>query len=313
MTNKPTVLCTFIAGVLALLPLSALSDELMKWERIPLTIPLKTGTERVIFVDKNVRVGFPPALNNKLRVQSSGGAVYLKASEDFPLTRLHLQDVETGEVILLDILASPEGNDEPVKLIYQGEVKSLSSSSYASPPETASRRSGKSIPEQNNKEAPKKSSSQTPVPVLLTRYAAQSLYAPLRTIEAVAGIRPVNARLPKHITTLMPSEPVAVTPLASWGLDSRAVVALKLQNQSYRRVVLDPRILQGKFIAATFQHRYLGPKGQPEDTTTLYLVTDARPDMAFIPEPVPAPKSAKKSLMKQPGSKASGKEAIHAH
>ncbi len=34
--------------------------------------PLKVGQERVVFVDKNVRVGFPPALNGKLRVQSTG-------------------------------------------------------------------------------------------------------------------------------------------------------------------------------------------------------------------------------------------------
>ncbi|MFZ4216040.1 DUF3438 family protein, partial [Pantoea endophytica] len=68
---------------LSLLPVATMlsapahADKLMKWERVPLQIPLKTGQERVIFVDKNVRVGFPPALNGKLRVQSTGGAVYL--------------------------------------------------------------------------------------------------------------------------------------------------------------------------------------------------------------------------------------------
>jgi len=40
-----------------------------------------------------VRVGFPPALNGKLRVQSLGGAVYLKADSDFPQSRLQLQDM----------------------------------------------------------------------------------------------------------------------------------------------------------------------------------------------------------------------------
>ncbi len=47
----------------------------------------------------------------------------------------------------------------------------------------------------------------SPLPVLLTRYAAQSLYAPLRTLEPVAGIRPVVPPLPRQITTLYPSEP----------------------------------------------------------------------------------------------------------
>lgn len=78
---------------LLLLPLVSLiseparADEFMKWERIPLQIPLQVGLERVVFVDKNVRVGFPPALNGKLRVQSTGGAVYLKADSAFPQTR----------------------------------------------------------------------------------------------------------------------------------------------------------------------------------------------------------------------------------
>src|SRR3546814_1616516 len=33
------------------------------------------------------------------------------------------------------------------------------------------------------------------------------------------------------------------------------------------------RSLQGDFLTATFQHEALGPRGTPEDTTVLYLVT----------------------------------------
>lgn len=53
--------------------------ELMKWERIPLQVPLTVGQERIVFVDKNVKVGFPASLDGKLRIQISGGAVYLDA------------------------------------------------------------------------------------------------------------------------------------------------------------------------------------------------------------------------------------------
>ncbi|HAY4298193.1 TPA: TIGR03752 family integrating conjugative element protein [Escherichia coli] len=78
----------------------AKADEFMKWERIPLQIPLQVGLERVVFVDKNVRVGFPPALNGKLRVQSTGGAVYLKADSAFPQTRVQLNDVRDRQKTL---------------------------------------------------------------------------------------------------------------------------------------------------------------------------------------------------------------------
>lgn len=93
MSKNPHYRAGLMALSFALLPPAMLvsrpagADELMKWERIPLQIPLKVGQERVVFVDKNVRVGFPPALNGKLRVQSTGGAVYLKADSAFPQTR----------------------------------------------------------------------------------------------------------------------------------------------------------------------------------------------------------------------------------
>lgn len=36
---------------------------------------------------------------------------------------------------------------------------------------------------------------------------------------------------------------------------------------------LDPRQLQAKLFAATFQHAFLGPVGSAEDTTIAYLIT----------------------------------------
>ncbi|BBK10329.1 integrating conjugative element protein [Klebsiella quasipneumoniae] len=275
----------------------AKADEFMKWERIPLQIPLQVGLERVVFVDKNVRVGFPPALNGKLRVQSTGGAVYLKADSAFPQTRVQLQNVESGEVILLDVTAGEKGPSEPVRLVYSGEVNTVSSAA-----DTRRQAENSSIQpgsDDGTQAKRKKVQYSAPVPVLLTRYAAQSLYAPLRTVEAVPGIRPVNPHLPKRLTTLYPSEAITATPLAAWGVANRAVVAVRLQNTASRRIVLDPRALQGQFVAATFQHRWLGPVGTPEDTTTAYIVTGTRPESAFIAEPSPMRKvvhTAKKGV-----------------
>ncbi len=290
-----------LALSLSVLPLAAMftvpvaqAEELMKWERIPLQIPLAVGKERVLFADKNVRVGFPPALNGKLRVQSSGGAVYLKADSAFPPTRLQLQDVENGEVILLDVAASDKGSAEPVRIVYSGDVSSVSSSNDTSS-SSVGNSSGSAAPgaDDGTQAKRKKIKYNAPLPVVLTRYAAQSLYGPVRTVEAVPGIHPVNPHLPKRITTLYPSEPVAITPLGGWGIGSRNVVALKVQNTASRKITLDPRMLQGQFVTATFQHRYLGPVGTPEDTTTLYLVTAGRPDGAFVAEPSVVRKAVK--------------------
>lgn len=95
--------CLMWLCCLTALPVQAV--ELMKWERIPLSVPLHVGQERIIFVNRNVRAGVPPELKGKLRIQSAGGAVYLRPEARFPSTRLVLQDVENGAIILLDISA----------------------------------------------------------------------------------------------------------------------------------------------------------------------------------------------------------------
>lgn len=267
---------------------TAHADELMKWERIPLQVPLHVDQERLVFVDKNVRVGFPPELNGKLRVQSSGGVVYLKAGSPFPVTRLQLQNVENGELILLDVSASA-GKDslEAVRLVYSGEVSTATAS-------TATRVSGdgsaKSEPPQATT---RKKKPDVPYPVALTRYAAQNLYAPLRTVEPLPGVQAQTLRLPKTLTTLLPGEPVSVSPLVSWSVGGYSVVAVRVKNQRSGKVVLDPRALQGRFYSAAFQHRWIGPGGTPEDTTVLYLVTEGKPEAAFYPEPSPVVKGKK--------------------
>ena len=51
-----------------------------------------------------------------------------------------------------------------------------------------------------------------------------------------------------------------------------------------------------QFETATFQHRWLGRAGTPEDTTVVYLVIQGRPEGAFIAEPVTVlPKTARRT------------------
>lgn len=275
----------FLLSLACLAALPAQAVELVKWERIPLPVALHIGQERIVFVNRNVRVGFPPELKGKLRVQSTGGAVYLQPGAQFARTRLVLQDVENGEMILLDISAE-EGKNvlEPVSLVYQGEVSSSTGNSDVATTDSKTPTEG----ERQSTSKPKEKKTTTPLPVALTRYAAQSLYAPSRTIEPLPGVHSISLALPDKLTSLLPSESVEIKPLAAWGLQGYSVVALTLRNQRAEKVVLDPRRLQGNFYSATFQHRWLGASGTPEDTTTVYLVTKGRPDNAFLPEPVKA-------------------------
>ena len=243
--------------------------EILHWARLPLAVPLIVDRERVVFIDRNVRVGVPPGIADRLRVQSAGGAVYLRASGPISPTRLQLQDVESGALILLDIAAEPakEGQAalEPVRIV-EDETATAKYGSKGSAP-TGDADSDSSLADKPA------TSRETPIPVVLTRYAAQNLYAPLRTMEPVHGVARANLRRGLALDTLLPTLPVRARPLAAWRLDDHWVTAIQLTNTGGRWIDLDPRALQGDFVAATFQHANLGPSGQSTDTTVLYLVT----------------------------------------
>ncbi|MBO9356036.1 TIGR03749 family integrating conjugative element protein [Bordetella petrii] len=264
--------------------------EILRWERMPLAVPLKVGQERVVFIDKNVRVGVPASVGERLRVQSAGGAVYLRASEPIEPTRLQLQDADTGALILLDIAAEPpkdgEAELEPVRIVEGSNTPARAQDQAGT---RAARR-------------------ETPIAVVLTRFAAQNLYAPLRTVEPLPGVMRVYLRRDLDLGALMPALPVRAIALASWRLEDQWVTAVRLTNDSGGWVTLDPRLLQGDFLTATFQHEALGPRGAPEDTTVLYLVTRGRglaqsllpavnrfDPAAHLPQPEPEGKDGKEA------------------
>ncbi|MDQ0741199.1 TIGR03749 family integrating conjugative element protein [Pseudomonas sp. W4I3] len=236
---------------LTLWGVAAQAVELMHWERLPLAVPLVINQERVVFVDEDVRVGVPSTLTGKLRVQSTGGTLYLRASVAIAPTRLQLQSVATGEIILLDIAATPGDQPlEPVRILKNAQAQATEVESSAAPV-----------------------AQRTPIPIALTRYAAQSLYAPLRTVESLPGVRRVPLKLRTESPTLLPTENVSSTPIAAWRLGDYWVTAVKLRNRGSETLQLDPRQLQATLFAAAFQHVFLGPVGSAEDTTIAYLVT----------------------------------------
>ncbi|TRO24320.1 TIGR03749 family integrating conjugative element protein [Ectopseudomonas mendocina] len=234
------------------------ATELLRWEKLPLALPLVVDQERIVFVDRNVRVGVPASIGNRLRVQSAAGAIYLLAYEPIEPTRLQLQDADTGTVILLDIAAEPAQDGqpplEPVRILEAPpsatQIAADVGSAAATPPVRA-----------------------TPQPVILTRYAAQNLYAPLRTVEPVPGVMRATLRRDLPLDSLLPTLQVQAQALAAWRLDDLWVSAVRLRNSATHWLDLDPRALQGHFLTATFQHSTLGPNGTPDDTTVVYLVT----------------------------------------
>jgi len=249
----------YLLSAVLLLPIPlANAVEILRWERLPLAVPLQVGQERVVFIDRNVRVGLPASLQGKLRVQSAGGALYLLASESIAPSRLQLQDADDGTLILLDIAAEPAKAGQPAL-----EAVKIVEAERPAPREMVEASAPRPAPP-------------TPLPVALTRYAAQSLYAPLRTVEAVSGLGGVPLRGDLNLDSLLPELTLSYQALAAWRLEDLWVTAIRLRNRAPRWIELDPRQLQGDFVSATFQHPDLGPKGDATNTTVLYLVTRGR-------------------------------------
>jgi len=262
--NRYRRFCLSFSAVLTafalLLSTASQAVEILSWQRLPLSIDLAVGRERVIFLDKNVQVGMESHLVGKLRVQSAGGALYLLAHEPIEPSRLQVKVVESGELLLLDIATvsgkAAEQAIEPVRIV-DGALKQEDEQRREEKAQQAAQTLG------------------TPAPIALTRLAAQSLYAPLRTIEPLPGVVPVNLNnLPALLPNLLPTRPVQATPLLGFRLGPWQVTAVQLVNQSAHSFALDPRELAGRFYAATFQHQWLGEAGTPADTTVVYLITE---------------------------------------
>jgi len=239
------------------LSLAVHAVEILPWQRLPLSIELAVGQERVIFLDKNVQVGLPSHLADKLRVQSAAGTLYLLAHEPIEPTRLQVKLMESGELILLDVATVAAGDKplEPIRIIAGSQPNAEDSR------------------EENAQQAA--ASLSVPAPIALTRYAAQNLYAPLRTVEALPQVMAVNLNnLPALLPSLLPTRPVQARPLLAYRLGQWQVTAVELINQSPHAFALDARELVGRFYAATFQHGWLGAAGTGSDTTVVYLVTE---------------------------------------
>lgn len=260
-------LCTAAGLLAALMPIHGRAVEILRWERLPLSVSLIVGQERVIFIDRNVRVGLPSSITDHLRVQSAAGAIYLKANAPIESARIQLQDADTGTLILLDIKAvsAKEGKVElePVRIVNGGQTATAGTQGNAVTPPAVAGDIGMYA----------KTTAITPVAVALTRYAAQSLYAPLRTVEPLPGVSPAKVRPDLALNTLLPTLSLRAAALAAWRLGDWWVTAVRLTHVGQAWVSLDPRLLQGDFVTAAFQHLDLGPAGTPFDTTVAYLIT----------------------------------------
>lgn len=221
----------------------AFADRL-EWDKVPLKLDLKVGTERFVHFSFPVDVGVPDNLVEHTRIQVVGNSVYLTATQDFERQRFLFRSREDGRVMVVDIeAASTEVGSEHVYIHNVGTTKS------------------------------NQSKKNRWTPAQLTQFAARVLYAPQRLRLSSSGL--IKVSLPKQANSLIRHERIQIRPYASWKTEQGLfVTVLILTNPTHQPIELHPSMLRGSWIAATFHHYRLLPTTTVANVSALYLISD---------------------------------------
>jgi integrating conjugative element protein (TIGR03749 family) len=227
--------------------------ERIEWKKAPIRLELTVGQEQRIEFPATVKVGVPESLQSVLRTQTVNGTVYWLAQAPFGSNRLLVRELDSGRIYLIDVTATEKGGASHPIQIYVADT----------------------TPSGNDITAAGLDADRGPPGYIqLTRFAAQQLYAPTRLLPELPGM--VRVPVARDPVDLLHGGTIEATPLVAWRAHGLYVTAVKLTNRTDQPQTLDPRALRGEWLAATFQHHRLLPKGDEADTTAVYLIS-ARP------------------------------------
>lgn len=229
------------------------------WNKLPIQVVLPVNLERLVTFNVPVRVDLPPdldaiTLRTQIVADTNSGTIYWTALKPFESHRVQVQDIVSKNIYLLDLTSNTDARDTTRLEVTVPNTNSLETS--PSPASTSQQVSDVAKPD----------------PVILTRMAAQHLYAPERLLQVPDGVfRTPVRQIPTD--ALFHGAKVEATPLVAWRSGDLIITAVKLKNLIASDLILDPRTLRGHWQTATFQHNLLKPQGTARDTTAAYLIS----------------------------------------
>jgi integrating conjugative element protein (TIGR03749 family) len=229
------------------------SQNKLLWNSVPLAITIGTDTETVLRLPTACEVGLSPTLGVQLHVESVDQVVLLKPTAAFSAQRLALRALDGNQVYLIDITATANATQDHFELI-DPRLPQLAT------------------PDADAVDAVDAEKSTGDLRVALTRFAAREFYAPERLRGGLSAVRvPVT----ETVVELYRGGAVRAVPRAQWSYRSHYVTAVELSNLTPDARTLDPRLLRGQWLTATFQHGVIAPMGQQGASTLVYLVSNA--------------------------------------
>ncbi len=225
------------------------------WDGIPIAFSVSVGQERILKFPGSVTLNNSNArlTTDKVSIQNNAGFLYIFAKKSFEPIRLDFTLLSTGQVILVDLSAEKNASDTPVSVVLSDNNSQNTTSNNTHQ-------------YQNN--------IQSVNDVTLMRYAIQHLYAPQRLISHNDSITRVPMETQRSVN-LFDDKSAMAMPLISWNAGDLYVTAVLLKNNWDEKILLNPRNINGNFIAASFYpSRIINPKGSNNDRSTVFLVSN---------------------------------------
>jgi integrating conjugative element protein (TIGR03749 family) len=233
--------------------------ERVLWDKRPIVVHIQRNHERIIHFPDEIRYWLPGQIKRKVTVLAANGVLYIRALEPFSRARIRVQGLQSQQIYLLDVMADDTASvaDELIVITAESVINQA-------------------------KDKIQKMVGQD-WRVRLSRYAAQQLYAPERLLKGDSAIERIPVA--SQAIPLIRGGVIETTPIASWQGGGLSVTAVRLQNKQTHPLVLQfthsgggnsvnlNKLLRGRWLTATLQHKWLGALGQKDDTTTLYLVS----------------------------------------
>ncbi|MGQ3887847.1 TIGR03749 family integrating conjugative element protein [Legionella sp. CNM-1927-20] len=240
---------TLLTLILCTISLNAFSFEAehVLWDKTPIPVTLSLNEERLIHFAQPISIIDNEAAD-KIAILKVQDSLYIKAKEPFVNQRLLVQLMPQGEVIILTLSTTDSVNaTKPIDILLESYKAEQASAANTTDFDFNA--------------------------ITLTRFAIQSLYAPLRLLTMPEGINRVPMQT-RRFVNLVYEASVDARPLISWQAESLYVTAIELKNGLKREVILDPRRLLGHWQTVTFYPtNILAPRGK-NDSTTAFLISE---------------------------------------